>query len=120
MIKYIEWISSAEKFNYLTNSVNLKIRKTNIINETLKNAFYSLCVYDDTKLIGYGRIIGDKAIFLYIQNIMVIPEYQNKHFGTGIIEKMLNFVGWNPESNHCGWLRGVRLKLTTFGLWEFN
>ena len=67
MIKYIERTPSAKEFNYLTNSVGWGIRKNNIVEEALRNTLYSLCVYDDTKLIGYGRIIGDKTIFLYIQ-----------------------------------------------------
>ena len=92
MIKYIERTPSAEEFNYLTNSVEWGIRKNNIIEEALKNTLYSLCVYDNTKLIGYGRIIGDKTIFLYIQDIMVIPEYQNKHIGTGIMENLLKQI----------------------------
>ena len=92
MIKYIERTPSAEEFNYLTSSVEWGTRKNNIIEEALKNTLYSLCVYDDTKLIGYGRIIGDKTIFLYIQDIMVISEYQNKQIGTGIMENLLKQI----------------------------
>lgn len=92
MIRYLEHTPSAEEFNYLTNSVGWGIRKNNIIDEALRNTLYSLCVYDDNKLIGYGRIIGDKTIFLYIQDIMVIPEYQSKHIGTGIMETLLKQI----------------------------
>lgn len=92
MIRYLEHTPSAEEFNYLTNSVGWGIRKNNIIDEALRNTLYSLCVYDDNKLIGYGRIIGDKTIFLYIQDIIVIPEYQSKHIGTGIMETLLKQI----------------------------
>ena len=99
MIKYIEHIPSAEEFNYLTNSVGWGIRKNNIVDEALKNTLYSLCVYDDDKLIGYGRIIGDKTIFLYIQDLMVIPEYQNKHIGTGIVKNLLEQINTYKKIN---------------------
>ena len=99
MIKYIEHTPSAEEFNYLTNSVGWGIRKNNIVDEALKNTLYSLCVYDDDKLIGYGRIIGDKTIFLYIQDIMVIPEYQSKHIGTGIMENLLKQINEYKKIN---------------------
>ena len=89
MIKYITHTPSAKEFNYLTNSVGWGIRENSIVETALENTLYSLCVYDDNKLIGYGRIIGDKTIFLYIQDIMVIPEYQNKHIGTGIMKNLL-------------------------------
>ena len=92
MIKYVEKTPSVEEFNYLTNFVGWGTRENLIVEEALKNTLYSLCVYDDDKLIGYERIIGDKTIFLYIQDIMVIPEYQNKHIGTSIIENLLNQI----------------------------
>lgn len=92
MIKYIMHTPSAEEFNYLTDSVGWGIRENSIVETALENTLYSLCVYDDNKLIGYGRIIGDKTIFLYIQDIMVIPEYQNKHIGTGIMENLLTQI----------------------------
>lgn len=46
--------------------------------KVLNNTLYSLCVYDEDRLIGYRRIIGDKTIFLYIHDVMVIPEHQGK------------------------------------------
>ena len=99
MIKYIEQTPSADEFNYLTNSVGWGIREKNIIEEALKNTLYSLCVYDNDKLIGYGRIIGDKTIFLYIQDIMVIPEYQSKHIGTGIVKNLLEQINTYKKIN---------------------
>ena len=99
MIKYIEQTPSAEQFNYLTNSVGWRTREKLIIEEALKNTLYSLYVYDDNKLIGYGRLIGDKTIFLYIQDIIVIPEYQNKHIGTGIMENLLKQINEYKKIN---------------------
>ena len=100
MIKYLEQTPSPKEFNYLTNCVNWGIREDSIVEEALKNTLYSLCVYDNDRLIGYGRIIGDKTIFLYIQDVMVIPEYQNKKIGTGImnnlVEKINEYKKVNP------------------------
>lgn len=99
MIKYIMHTPSAEEFNYLTDSVGWGIRENSVVETALKNTLYSLCVYADNKLIGYGRIIGDKTIFLYIQDIMVIPEYQNKHIGTGIMKNLLTQINEYKKIN---------------------
>ena len=100
-IEYIEKTPTATEFNMLTKLVGWGTRENNIVEEALKNTLYSLCVYDVDKLIGYGRIIGDKTIFLYIQDIIVIPEYQGKKIGTGImnklIEKINEYKKMNPE-----------------------
>ena len=101
MIRYLECTPSADEFNYLTSSVGWGTRDNSIINEALNNTLYSLCAFDNQKLVGYGRIIGDKTIFLYIQDLMVIPEYQNKHIGTEIMENLLkqvdNYKKVNPN-----------------------
>lgn len=91
-INYVEKTPTPDDFNMLTESVGWGKRENSILEEALKNTLYSLCVYDENQLIGYGRIIGDKTIFLYIQDIMVIPKYQGKQIGTGIMNKLLKKV----------------------------
>ncbi len=100
-IKLIERIPTPNEFNNLTESVGWGKRDNKIVEEALKNTLYSICVYDVDKLIGYARIIGDKTIFLYIHDVMVIPEYQGKKIGTEIMKKLLNQINEykkvNPE-----------------------
>lgn len=63
-----------------------------ISKKSLDNTFYSISVYDGDNIIGYGRLIGDTICFLYIQDIMVIPEYQSKKIGTMIMNKLLEKI----------------------------
>ncbi len=89
MIKIDENKISIDNFNYLTDKVGWGTRDANIVEEALNNTLFSVSIYDDNKIIGYGRIIGDKTIFLYIQDIMVIPEYQKQKVGTKIMNTLL-------------------------------
>lgn len=101
MIKYSEEKISVENFNYLNEKVGWGKRDNIVVKEALDNTLYSITVYDDKKVIGYGRIIGDKTIFLYIQDIIVIPEYQGNKIGTEIMNKLLKKIDEykkiNPE-----------------------
>ena len=115
-----EHTPTPEEFNNLTEAVDWGTRENKIIEEALKHTLYSLCVYDENKLIGYGRIIGDKTIFLYIQDIMVIPEYQGKKIGTGImnklIEKINEYKKVNPEiRTYLGATKGKESFYEKFG-----
>ena len=92
MISYIEKLPTPEEFNLLYEAVGWGTIDTNIIDTALKNTVYSICVYDDSKIIGYGRIIGDKTMFLYIQDIMVLPRYQNQKTGTNIMNKIITKI----------------------------
>lgn len=83
---------NVEEFNFLYNAVGWGEYDENISKIALENTFYSVSIYDDNKIIGYGRIIGDKICFLYIQDIMVLPEYQGKKIGTMIMNKLLEKI----------------------------
>ncbi len=100
-ITYIQRTPTADEFNMLTEVVGWGKRTNEIVEEALSNTLCSICAYDGEKLIGYGRIIGDKTIFLYIQDVMIIPEYQGKKIGTGImntlLEKINEYKKVNPE-----------------------
>lgn len=99
MIHYEEKKPSAKEFNYLTTSVGWGDREENIIEEALNNSLYSICAYEDDEIIGFGRIIGDKTVFLYIQDIMVVPNYQSQKIGSSIINKILDKVNEYKKVN---------------------
>ena len=90
--KYVERFPTPDEYNMLSEAVGWGSKDENILKEAFKNTLYSLCVYDGEKFIGYGRIIGDKTIFLYFHDLKVLPEYQNKGIGTGIMTRLLEQV----------------------------
>ena len=67
---------TVDEFNQLTEAVGWGRRENAVVEEALRYTLYSVCAYDEDKLIGYARIIGDKTIFLHIHDVMVRPEYQ--------------------------------------------
>ena len=62
------------------------------IDSSLPNSLYSICVYHDNQLIGYGRVIGDNGIYFYIQDVIVHPRFQRMGIGRKIMIKILNFL----------------------------
>ena len=92
MIIYKEFTPSPQQFNLLTDSVGWGTRDESVVEKALANSLYCLGAFDDDKLIGFARIIGDETIFLYIQDVMVIPEYQGQKVGTGIMEELIEKI----------------------------
>ena len=92
MISIKENVNSIKKFNYLYDAVGWGSYDEKVSEKALANTMYSVSVYDDDKIIGYGRIIGDGICFLYIHDVMVIPKYQNKKIGSQIMNKLLEKV----------------------------
>jgi hypothetical protein len=57
-----ENINNVEEFNLLYDLVGWGHYDKAISEQSLKNTFYSVSVYDNDKIIGYGRIIGDTIL----------------------------------------------------------
>ena len=92
MISIKENVNSIKEFNYLYDAVEWGSYDEKVSEKALANTMYSVSVYDDDKIIGYGRIIGDWICFLYIHDVMIIPKYQNKKVGSQIMNKLLEKV----------------------------
>lgn len=91
-IIYTEKIPTVNEFNALEEAVGWGTTREDIFKEAMKHTLFSLCVYDDNHLIGYGRILGDKTIFLHIHSVMVHPEHQRQKIGTKIMQELLKKV----------------------------
>lgn len=59
--KYINKTPTVDEFNQLTEAVEWGRRENAVVEGALRYTLYSVCVYDEDKLIGYARIIGDKT-----------------------------------------------------------
>ena len=73
--------------------------KDQVVQISLENDLFSICVFDKEKLIGMGRIVGDGAIYFYIQDIIVLPAYQGKGIGTLIMNEIESYLNQNAFNN---------------------
>ncbi len=99
MINIKENNKNVNEFNLLYDLVGWGAYDDAITQKALDNTYYSVSVYDDTKIIGYGRLIGDTICFLYIQDVMVAPLYQGQKIGTLIMNKLLEKINQIKKEN---------------------
>lgn len=89
-IKEYEQYNEAEVLN-LYKSVGWTNYTENPV--MLKNAYHhSLKIfgaYEDDRLIGIIRVVGDGYSMIYIQDIVVLPAYQRMGIGKALMEKVL-------------------------------
>ena len=68
--------------NYTQNPTMLK--------EAYKNSLHRLAALNEEgKLVGVLRAVGDRASILFIQDILVTPEYQHEGIGTKLLQLTL-------------------------------
>lgn len=76
MIRIVEDVKDVNIYLGLRDKVGwIKLTKAQA-QEALNNSVKVFTVFDDDKPIGMGRVVGDKAVISYIQDLIVIPEYQ--------------------------------------------
>ena len=99
MITIKENIINVDEFNYLFDEVGWGSHDYEVSEQALNNNVYSVSIYDNDKIIGYGRIIGDGIIYLYIHDIMVHPNYQGQGIGKQIMEKLVSKINEIKKKN---------------------
>ncbi len=61
-----------------------------LLNETLMNSWFFVCIYNDAKLIGFGRVISDGVLHALIVDLIVSPDFQNCGIGKLILNELVS------------------------------
>lgn len=99
MIKLLENVKNVEEYNKLFDEVGWGSYDIKVSKLALENSLYTFSIYDDDKIVGFGRLIGDGVCYFYIHDVMVLPSYQKKGIGTMIIDKLKNKVSEYKKIN---------------------
>lgn len=75
LYKSVGWI------NYTNNPKMLE--------NAYENSLRILGAYEDEKLIGIIRVVGDGHSVVFIQDLLVYPEYQRQGVGTALLKQIL-------------------------------
>ena len=73
--------SSVGWSNYTNNPVMLR--------QAYKNSLYVLAAYADDKLVGLLRAVGDGSSIVFLQDLIVLPEYQRHGIGSQLMRKVM-------------------------------
>jgi ribosomal protein S18 acetylase RimI-like enzyme len=58
--------------------------------KALKNSLPVISAWDNDRLVGLVRVVGDGITIVYIQDIIVIKAYKRKGIGTNLIKEVCN------------------------------
>ena len=59
---------------------------------SLNNSLFHVVIHENEKIIGMARVVGDGALYFYIQDVVVDPEYQNRGLGTILMHEVENYL----------------------------
>lgn len=68
-------------------SINIEMSK-----QSIDNSLYGVVVECNDEVVGMGRIVGDGAMYFYIQDVAISPEHQKNGLGKLIVERLLDYI----------------------------
>lgn len=66
------------------------LERFDILEEAYANSLCVLGAYDDDRLIGIIRAVGDGQTIVFVQDIIVLPEHQRKGIGTKMLKAVID------------------------------
>jgi len=79
----------------LLKSAGWKILSTNQHRRALDNSMVVAVAYDNDKVVGIARLVGDNATHGLICDVVVLPEYQGKGIGKKLVLNLVAEVKQN-------------------------
>jgi GNAT superfamily N-acetyltransferase len=58
----------------------------------LKNSICVIVAYKDERPVAMGRIVGDGAVICYVQDLIVLPDYQGHGIGSLVLKELQTYV----------------------------
>jgi ribosomal protein S18 acetylase RimI-like enzyme len=89
-----------------TNEEYMKLRKAvgwgdvdaDAVKTGWSNSLFSVCVMFENEVIGCGRVIGDGGIYFYIQDVIILPEFQRQGIGEVIMNSLMEYLKANAHA----------------------
>jgi len=79
---------TAEEFISLRAKIGWGQTDRTMAKNSLANSLFHVVIRDQGDLIGMGRVVGDGAMYFYIQDIVVDPSYQKQGIGHALMKEI--------------------------------
>ena len=66
------------------------LERIGILEDAYANSLCVLGAYDSDQLVGIIRAVGDGQTIVFVQDIIVLPEYQRKGIGTKLLKAVMD------------------------------
>lgn len=81
-----------ETYLMLRKAVGWKNLSVEQAKNALKNSLYNVVAFVEDVPVAMGRIVGDGAVICYVQDLIVLPEYQKMKIGSRIMNNLEEYV----------------------------
>ena len=98
-IVYKENILTADDFILLHKKIGMAELSIEQVTKSMSHNLFSIAAVCNDDVIGMGRLLGDGALFWYINDILVLTEHQGKGIGINIVKRLIQYIKENSIPN---------------------
>ena len=109
-IKLIDNILQAEDFIRLRIEAGFVEIPLEHARKALQNGLLNVSAIYHGELVGMGRLVGDGAMYWYLQEIVILPQFQRKGIGTMIVNHLVDYAKANSTTGKFTTIGGVSAK----------
>ncbi|WP_213991308.1 GNAT family N-acetyltransferase [Sodalis sp. dw_96] len=104
-IFYTDKLITAMEYNELRSSVGWSEPNHRRSEQALEHSLYICSAYQDQRIVGSGRVVGDGSLIFCIMDLMVHPDFQHRYgIGVHILHNIFHYLKENacPEADILG------------------
>ncbi len=109
-IRLIDNILQAEDFIRLRIQAGFVEIPVEHARKALRNGLINVSAIYNGELVGMGRLVGDGAMYWYLQEIIILPQFQRKDIGTMIVNHLVDYARENSTTGKFTTIGGVSAK----------
>ncbi len=109
-IKLVEDVLKPEDFVRLRTTTGFADIPIPHAAKALQNSLVNVSALYDGKLVGMGRLVGDGAMYWYLQEIIVLPGYQGHGIGRMIVNYLVEYAISHSSAGKFTTIGGVSAK----------
>ncbi len=92
MIRIIEGPPRLEEFKKLRSDEGWTNLEDDQVEKSLQGSLYIVHLEEDSNCVGVGRVVGDGAMFFYVQDVIVRKEKRGAGYGRIIMDRIFDYL----------------------------
>jgi GNAT superfamily N-acetyltransferase len=106
----VEMLPTPSVYNQLRSSVGWGTYEPALVASALPNSLFCVCAMVNDQVVAMARVIGDGGMVFYVQDVIVLPEYQHHGIGTRLMDAVVIYLRVHATTNSVIGLMAAKSK----------
>ena len=108
-----------EAFIHLRSKIGWGETAFEMAKKSIECSLFHVTIYFRSQLVAMGRVVGDGAMYFYVQDVIVDPEHQGQGLGKEVMESIESFLTINAKKGSTIGLLAAQGKEDFYKAWGY-